>query len=85
MKINPLAALFAIVIVGITIEAVERQSKQAAYALLVLILLGIVTFNARAFSQQMTNILALVNQASKPTVRSGGRTRRPADNAGVGR
>lgn len=72
MNIPPLAALFAIVIVGITVEAVERQSKQAAYALVILILLGIITFNAQLFSRQVAALLAVVNRPGKPGAGAGG-------------
>lgn len=67
MKVSPLGALFAIVVIGIVIEAVEHESKQAAYALVVLILLGIVTFNATAFTTQINAIIATVNARSKPS------------------
>lgn len=66
MKVSPLGALFAIVIVGIVIEVVEHESKQAAYALVVLVLLGILTFNAAAFTTQVNTVIALVNARSKP-------------------
>lgn len=67
MKVSPLGALFAIVIIGVTIEAIERQSRQAAYALAIIILLGIVTFNASAFSAQITAITAAFNKRSAYT------------------
>jgi hypothetical protein len=64
MKVSPLGALAAIVIVGITIEVVEQQSRAAAYMLVALILLGIVTFNAQTFQDQTTKILARLNMSS---------------------
>jgi hypothetical protein len=71
MRLSPLAALAAIVIVGITLEAVERQSRAAAYGLMIVLLLGIVTFNADAFKRETDAIWATLNQKPKPTVRSG--------------
>jgi hypothetical protein len=68
---SPLAALAAIVIVGITLEAVERQSRAAAYGLMIVILLGIVTFNADTFKRETEAIWAVLNQKPKPKVRSG--------------
>lgn len=64
MRISPLAALIAIVILGITIEAVEQQSEQAAYALVAILLLGMITFNAQAFSRESGAILSLLGQSS---------------------
>ncbi len=64
MKISPLGALFAILIVGVTVSAVEQQSRRAAYALVVLVLLGIVTFNATVFTQQLNAIMTLVGARS---------------------
>jgi len=58
---SPLGVLFAIVIVGITVEVVEQQSKAAAYALVILLLLGIVTFNAQGFSGQFSRIIGTLN------------------------
>jgi uncharacterized protein YcfJ len=73
MKVSPLGVLFAIVVIGITIEAVERQSRQAAYALAILVLLGIVTFNASAFSAQVAALTAALNRRPTPK-RDVGRT-----------
>jgi hypothetical protein len=80
-KLAPLGVLVAAVIVGITVEIVERQSREAAYALVVLILLGIITFNAQQFSAQMNAILAVLGQ--KSTSRGGGS--RPKRKPGQGR
>lgn len=66
MRVSPLGALFAIIVVGVTLEAVERQSRQAAYALAILILLGIITFNAGVFSQQIGAITAALNGRPQP-------------------
>lgn len=67
MKATPLSALFAIVIVGIMIEAVERQSKQAAYALVILLLLGVVTFNASKLTAQLAAINGILAAPSRYT------------------
>lgn len=61
MKVSPIGALIAIVILGITIEVVERESQKAAFALTLVLLLGMITFNAAAFSQQINAIIALAN------------------------
>lgn len=61
-KISPLGALAALVVVGVTIEVVEQQNRAAAYALVFLILLGMITFNANAFRAQMTTLVALLNK-----------------------
>lgn len=81
-RISPLGALFAIVVIGITIEAVERQSRQAAYVLAIVVLLGIITFNAGAFTQQLGGIVAALNYG-----RSAGRgiRTRPKSEAKQGR
>jgi hypothetical protein len=71
MKIPPLQALAAIVIVGVTLEAVERHSRAAAYGLLIVILLGVITFNADTFRRETEAIWAVLSQKPKPTVRSG--------------
>lgn len=65
MRVSPLGVLAAILIVGITIEAVERQNRSAAYALVVLILLGIITFNAKTFTAQINSVMAILNARSK--------------------
>lgn len=65
-KISPLGALAALVVVGVTIEAVEGQNKQAAYALVFVLLLGIITFNAGTFRSQVTTLIALLNAKSSP-------------------
>lgn len=62
MGISPLGVLISIVIVGITIEVVEQQSKPAAYGLAILVLLGMITFNAAAFSRQITAIVGVANR-----------------------
>lgn len=72
-KLSPLGVLFAIVVIGITIEAVERQSKTAAYALVVLVLLGIITFNAGAFTAQLNGIVSALGRVQYSSV--GHRTR----------
>lgn len=72
-NISPLGVLFAIVVIGITIEAVERQSKGAAYALVLLVLLGIVTFNAGAFTAQINGIIGALGRVQYSSV--GHRTR----------
>lgn len=66
-NVSPLGALVAIVILGITIEAVEQQSQKAAYVLVVILLLGMITFNARVFNQQIMAIIAVFNAPSHPT------------------
>jgi hypothetical protein len=71
MKIPPLQALAAIVIVGVTLEAVERKSRPAAYALLIVILLGVITFNADTFKRETEAIWAVLSQKPAPKVRSG--------------
>jgi hypothetical protein len=61
--ISPLGALFALIIVGVTIEAVEQQSKDAAYALVLVVLLAMITFNAKTFRQQLELILGVLSTA----------------------
>lgn len=63
-NVTPLAALVALVVVGVTVELVEQQSKQAAYVLVVVLLLGMITFNAAAFNAQSRALLALFNSSS---------------------
>lgn len=65
-KLSPLSVLLALVIVGVTVEIVEQQNKQAAYMLVLLILLGMITFNAAAFRVQLGRIIGVANA---PTVR----------------
>ena len=60
-NISPLGALAALVVVGITIEVVESQNKTAAYVLVLVILLGMITFNAAAFRTQVGIIVATLN------------------------
>lgn len=69
-NISPLGALLALVIIGITVEAVESVNKSAAYALVVLLLLGIITFNATAFSRQFALLVGVTNQVRKPPVKA---------------
>lgn len=64
MAVSPLGVLFAIVIIGITIEVVEQQSKQAAYVLVLLILLGMAVFNAQALGAQLQYITQALNAPS---------------------
>lgn len=64
-RVSPLGVLVAIVVVGVTIQVVEQKSREAAYALVVLILLGIITFNADTFNTQVARILTLFNAPSK--------------------
>lgn len=66
MRVSPLGALVAIVILGVTIEAVEQQSKQAAYILVVILLLGMITFNAAVFNRQLTALIAAINARVTP-------------------
>lgn len=71
-NISPLGALAALVIVGITIEAVESQNKAAAYVLVFVILLGMITFNAATFRTQVGTLIATLNAPSRPApTRSG--------------
>jgi hypothetical protein len=65
-KVKPLAALLALVVVGITVELVEQQNKQAAYMLVVLLLLGMITFNAAAFRTQLGMIIGVANAPARP-------------------
>lgn len=74
MRVSPLGALFAIVVVGVTIEVVEQQSKPAAYGLVLLLLLGIITFNSATFTAQMGAVVAAVNGKSTPRRGGSGRT-----------
>lgn len=63
-NISPLAALGALLVIGVSIEAVEQQNKQAAYALAFVIILGMITFNATAFRQQISLVISLLNAKS---------------------
>jgi hypothetical protein len=65
MKVSPIGVLAAIVIVGVTVEVVEQKSRQAAYALVVLLLLGIITFNSRAFSIEFARIMYVLNAPTR--------------------
>lgn len=64
-NISPLAALAALVVIGISVEVVESQNKTAAYGLVLVILLGMITFNANAFNTQIRTIIGLLNAKSK--------------------
>jgi hypothetical protein len=75
MNTSSFGALISVLVMGITIEIVEHESKKAAYALVVLLLLGIITFNAGAFARQMGLIFALSNAPSR-----GNRQRKPERN-----
>lgn len=66
MKISPFGVLIALVILGVTIEAVEQQSKSAAYGLVALLLLGMITFNASAFTKQINLLVAFANSKPQP-------------------
>ncbi len=66
MKVSPLGALVAIIVLGVTIEAVEQQSKPAAYTLVAILLLGMITFNAMQFNRQMNTIITLFNAPRAP-------------------
>ncbi len=66
MQLSPLAALFAVMVLGVTIEAIERQNKQAAYVLMVVLLLGVITFNAKAFQGQVNAIIGALLPKSYP-------------------
>jgi predicted aspartyl protease len=70
-NISPLGALAALVVVGITVEVVERESTRAAYALVLVILLAMITFNAAAFQRQVQAIIAALNARSKKQSRGG--------------
>lgn len=75
MQISPLGALVAIVIIGVTVEVVEQQDRRAAYALVILLLLGVIVFNANAFTVQINRVIAAFNAPSrskKPRARSFG-------------
>lgn len=61
-KVSPLGALVAIVILGVTIEIVEQQDKKAAYVLVIILLLGMITFNSGAFTSQISAVLSVLNQ-----------------------
>lgn len=61
MKVSPLGVMLAIVVLGVTIELVEGQDKRAGYVLGGIILLGVITFNAGAFRQQVANIGEAIN------------------------
>jgi hypothetical protein len=65
-RISPLGALAAIVVLGVTVEVVEGQNKSAAYVLVFVLLLGMITFNASQFSQQVQTVIALLNSPSRP-------------------
>jgi hypothetical protein len=67
MGTSPLGVLAALVIVGVTIEVVEGQDKRAAYALVVLLLLGIITFNAARFRTEISALIATFNAPSRPS------------------
>jgi hypothetical protein len=68
MNISPLGVLVALVVLGVTIEVVEQKSQSAAYALVILLLLGMVTFNSAAFTKQINLLIAFANakQGAKP-------------------
>jgi hypothetical protein len=66
MKAPPLAVLGAILLLGVAIEAVERQSRSAAYALIVLLLLGAITFNAGRFSTELARLQATLSAPPSP-------------------
>jgi hypothetical protein len=65
--VSPLGALAAIIILGISVEAVERKSPQAAIALVVLLLLGIITFNSKEFYKQIAITMSALNAPSRAT------------------
>lgn len=64
MDVSAIGILSALVLVGVTVEAVEAKSKKAAYVLVLVLLLGIVTFNAAAFRTQSSLLIAALNRRS---------------------
>lgn len=57
---NFFAVLFAIAILGVVVEIVERQNPKAAWALVVILLLSVLTYNAKATQQQFGLIMAML-------------------------
>jgi hypothetical protein len=57
MKLSPLSVLVALVIVGATVELIEQQDQKAAYVLVIILLLSIITFNAAAFNRQLQAVV----------------------------
>lgn len=82
-NINPLAALVSVLLIGTVISAVEAQNTKAGIALTVLILLGIITFNAQAFTTQTDRLMKRLY--AKPLKGGGGRRGSPKSRATTGR
>src|SRR5215831_5153353 len=55
---SPLLILFAIIAIGIMVEVVERQNRQAAWIKVGVLLLGAVTCNASTFDAQLKRLIA---------------------------
>ena len=71
MNVSPLGILATLMFIEVSIEAVENQSKRAAYALVIVVLLSIVVFNAQTFNQQMRMIIGMINaRPAKPNATS---------------
>jgi len=71
MNVSPLGILATLMFIEVSIEAVENQSKRAAYALVIVVLLSMVVFNAQTFNQQMRMIIGMINaRPAKPNATS---------------
>jgi hypothetical protein len=71
--------IFVVLALGVLVEIVEGQDRRAAYALVVILLLGMITFNAAQFQTQMK---ALISSLAAPSKQSLGN---PAAQPGYGR
>ena len=61
MNVSVFGIIASIILVGASIEAVEGQNRRAAYALALLILLGIIVVNAQTFSVQFRMLMSALN------------------------
>lgn len=82
-NINPLAALISVLLIGTVISAIEAQNSKAAIALTVLILLGIITFNAQTFTTQTDRLMKRLY--AQPLKSGGGRRGSPRSKSTQGR